>query len=64
MMNNLTYDEALARLEALTKELETAEAIGMDEYKTKASEAKELITFCRARLTELEGELNQLLPAE
>ena len=64
MMNNLTYDEALARLETLTKELETAEAIGMDEYKTKASEAKELIAFCRARLTELEGELNQLLSVE
>ena len=62
MMNNLTYDQAVARIEALTKELESADIMSMDAYKKKASEAKELIAFCRAQLETMEQELNTLVP--
>jgi len=61
MKSDLTYDEAIARLEALVKELETAEALSMDTYKQKASEAKELITFCRAQLAGVEQDLQSLM---
>lgn len=54
MQNNLTYDEAMARLEALIKELASIGAVGMDQYKQKATEAKQLIDYCHSCLTELE----------
>ena len=58
----MTYDKAMARLEALVKELDSAEAVSMADYKQKAAEAKELITFCRAQLTNLEQDMQALLP--
>lgn len=60
----MTYDESVARLEAIVQELESAEALSMDAYKQKALEAKELLTFCRAQLTSLEADLQQILPEE
>lgn len=58
MDKNLTYDEAVARLEALTKELASVGAIGMDAYKKKAEEAQKLIDYCRSCLTDMEKGLN------
>jgi exonuclease VII small subunit len=46
----MTYDEAIARVEAIVKELEQSEALSMDVYKTKAKEAKELLDFCELQL--------------
>lgn len=60
----MTYDEAMARLEAITAELEAAEAISLDEYKKKATEATALIAFCRTQLTQLEQDLSSFLPQE
>ncbi len=54
MQNNLTYDEAMARLEALIKELASIGAVGMDQYNQKAAEARQLIDYCHSCLTELE----------
>lgn len=54
MEKTLTYDEAMARLEALTKELASVGAIGMDAYKQKAEEAQQLIDYCRSLLTDME----------
>lgn len=63
MKNNLTYDEAMARIEAITKELESADIMSLEDYKKKASEAKELIAFCRAQLETTEQDLTSLNPS-
>ena len=54
MQNNLTYDEAMARLEALIKELASIGAVGMDQYNQKAAEARQLIDYCHSCLKKLE----------
>lgn len=61
MKNNLTYDEATARLEAIVHELEKNEAISLSDYKQKAEEAKELIAFCRDQLTHIETEIEKIV---
>ncbi len=48
--NNLSYDEAMARVETIVRQLEQSEALSMDEYRTLATEAKDLLSFCRAQL--------------
>ncbi len=47
---NLSYDEAMARVETIVKQLEQSDAISMDEYRTLATEAKDLLAFCRRQL--------------
>lgn len=47
---NLSYDEAMARVETIVKQLEQSEALSMDEYRTLAAEAKDLLSFCRSQL--------------
>jgi exodeoxyribonuclease VII small subunit len=59
MEKTLTYDEAMARLETLTKELASIGAVGMDEYKQKALEAQQLIAYCHSCLTELESQITK-----
>lgn len=46
----LSYDEAMARVETIVKQLEQSDAISMDEYRTLATEAKDLLAFCRRQL--------------
>lgn len=60
----MTYDEALKRLQEIVSSLETDEAISIDEYRTRASEAKELLDFCRKQLTTIEGNINSLFTNE
>lgn len=48
--NNLSYDEAMARVETIVRQLEQSEALSMDEYRTLATEAKDLLSFCRTQL--------------
>lgn len=45
-MKDMTYDEAMKRVEALVQELEQAEALSMDVYQKKTQEAKELLDYC------------------
>lgn len=61
MKNNMTYDEAIARIEAITKELASVSALGMEAYKQKAEETQELLAFCRSQLTGLEADLDKVL---
>jgi len=56
----MSYDEALSRLQEIVKSLETEEAISIDDYKAKATEAKELLSFCRSQLTSIESEISTL----
>ena len=53
----MTYDEAIKRLEEIVQQMETDEALSMDDYRQKAKEAKKLIQFCRKQLTGMEKEL-------
>jgi len=53
----MTYDEAIARVEAIVKELEQSEALSMDVYKQKAQQAKELLDFCEKQLGVMSEEL-------
>ncbi len=47
---NLSYDTAMARVETIVRQLEQADAISMDEYRTLAAETKDLLDFCRHQL--------------
>lgn len=57
----MTYDSALQRLHEIVQQLETDEAISLDEYKQLAKEAKELLTFCRAQLSSIEDEMKNIV---
>ncbi len=48
--NKLTYDEAIQKAETIIAQLESAEAISMDEYKRLAAEVTALLKQCRAEL--------------
>lgn len=48
----MTYDEAIQRAEQIIAQLESSEAISMDEYARRAKEATELLQFCKK---EIEG---------
>ncbi|MBQ7996543.1 MAG: exodeoxyribonuclease VII small subunit [Paludibacteraceae bacterium] len=56
-VNNYTYDEAIARAEAIIAGLEQAEAIGMDEYKKKAAEATSLLQYCKSLIAEMHQDI-------
>lgn len=52
-----SYDEALARVEQIVRDLEQAEAISVAEYKLRAAEAKRLLDLCEAEIVKIEKEL-------
>lgn len=54
---DLTYDKAMARIQAIVQELEQTEALSVSVYKQKAAEAKQLLQFCEQQLRDLESEL-------
>ena len=54
--SQLTYDQAMARVEAIVQQLEQSEAISLSEYKQLADEARELLTFCRNEVEKISKE--------
>lgn len=56
-MVNMSYDQAIKRIEAIVRELEQTEALSVTIYKQKAEEAKQLLTFCESQLRDMENEL-------
>ena len=44
--SQLTYDQAMARVETIVQQLEQSEAISLSEYKQLAEEARQLLAFC------------------
>ena len=60
----MTYDEAIKRIEQLVLELEETKAISMDEYLSKAKEAKDLIDFCKKELTGWEKKMETIVTPE
>lgn len=57
MANDLTYEKAMARIQAIVSELEQTEALSVSVYKQKAAEAKRLLRFCEEQLVAMEQEL-------
>ena len=57
MANELTYEKAMARIQAIVSELEQTEALSVTVYKQKAAEAKKLLRFCEEQLVEMERSL-------
>ena len=47
---NFSYDQSMARAEAIVQQLEQSDAISMDEYKKLAAEATSLLNQCRESL--------------
>ena len=45
--SQLTYDQAMARVETVVQQLEQSEGISLREYKQLADEARQLLAFCR-----------------
>ena len=61
MKEKLSYDEALKRIEAIVTQLETADAISLEEYKRLSSEATQLLNQCKA---EIESMAKEILPSQ
>lgn len=59
----LTYEEAIARLEALAARMEQSE-IGIDELADSLREAQQLIQYCRKRLYAADEAVQQILKAK
>ena len=53
------YEEALARLEAIARKLESGE-LGIDELTAQLKTARQLILFCKDKLTRTEDEMAKL----
>lgn len=55
----MSYDEAIKRAEEIITQLEQAEALSMDEYKSKAAEATTLLNYCKSQIESLSQELTK-----
>ncbi len=53
MEKQLSYDEALKRVETIVSQLEQSEAISVDAYKQLADEATRLLDYCRKEIKKL-----------
>ena len=60
----MSYDEAIKRIEQLVLELEESNAISMDDYLSKAKEAKELISFCQNELISWEKKMEEIVTSD
>lgn len=60
MKKELTYEEAMERLEALAAEMEKG-TIAIDQLASKLQEAQQLLAFCKDKLTKADEEVKKLL---
>ena len=60
MMEELTYEAAMKRLEALAHEMETGD-VPIDLLATKLKEAQKLLAFRKEKLTRADAEVQKLL---
>jgi len=56
----ITYEEAMTRLEALAREMESGE-VAIDLLAAKLKEAQTLLKFCKDKLTKADEEVQKLL---
>lgn len=58
--NKLTYNEAIKRLEEITRKIENGE-MDIDTLTEQLKEAKGLVTFCKDMLTKTETDITKIL---
>ena len=60
MEKELTYEEAMKRLEEIVKKIESGE-MDIDSLAANLKESKKLVEFCKERLTNAEAEVKKCL---
>ncbi len=60
MATNLTYTEALSKLEAIVEQIED-DSILLDTLTEKVAQANELIKYCETKLRSIEGAVKDTL---
>ncbi|MBO7570263.1 MAG: exodeoxyribonuclease VII small subunit [Bacteroidaceae bacterium] len=60
MEEKLTYEKAVKRLEEIVKKIEGGE-MDIDSLTTNLKEAKDLVEFCKDKLTNVEAEVKKCL---
>jgi len=60
MENNLTYTEALLKLEEIVEQIED-DSIMLDTLTEKVAQANELIKYCETKLRTIEGDVRDVL---
>lgn len=56
----LTYEEAMKKLNLIVQQIESGE-MNIDSLASSLKEAKDLITFCKAKLTKVENDVKKSL---
>ena len=54
--SQLTYDQAMVRVETIVQQLEQSEAISLSEYKQLADEVRQLLAFCHNEVEKISKE--------
>jgi exodeoxyribonuclease VII small subunit len=62
-MNELTYEQAMQKLEEMASQMEQGE-IGIDEMAQRLCEAQKLMKYCHEKLYEAEKNCQSLLNVE
>ena len=63
MKEEMKYEEAMQRLEAIVSQIENDE-LGIDELTARLKEAKLMLKTCRDKLTKTDKEIRKLLDKE
>lgn len=58
--NELTYEKAMAQLEAISRQVESGE-LGIDQMASKLKEAQKLTAYCRKQLFQVDEEIKGIL---
>lgn len=56
----MTYEEAMKRLESIVTKIESGD-MDIDQLATQLKEAKQLVSFCKDKLTKVEVEVKKCL---
>jgi exodeoxyribonuclease VII small subunit len=63
MKQEMTYEQAMQKLEAMARQMEQGE-IGIDDMANRLREAQELMKYCHKKLYEAEKNCKSLLSVE
>ena len=56
----MTYEQAISRIEEITRKVESGE-MDIDSLATSLKEAKELVQYCKEKLTKVEADVKKIL---
>ncbi|MCR5312199.1 MAG: exodeoxyribonuclease VII small subunit [Bacteroidaceae bacterium] len=60
MKEKITYEQAIKRIEEITRKVESGE-MDIDSLAANLKEAKELINVCKEKLTKVENDVQKIL---